>query len=55
MIDHETAERFRALLSELQVAILTESGVPERLQEKLVVLISTEGFHLVDELEGVVR
>ena len=55
MIDNETAERLRALLSELQAAILTESGVPERLREKLVVLISTAGFHLVDELEGVVR
>ena len=55
MIDNETAERLRALLSELQFAILTERGVPERLQEKLVVLISTEGFHLIDELEGVVR
>jgi hypothetical protein len=55
MIDNETAERLRALLSELQAAILRESGVPARSQEKLVELISTEGFYLVDQLEGVVR
>ena len=55
MIDHETAERLRALLSDLQIAIYNESGVAEQAQEKLATLISTEGFQLVDELQGVVR
>jgi hypothetical protein len=55
MIDHETAERIRDLLSDLQLAIYTDAGVPEKTQEKLVMLISTEGFSLVDELENVIR
>jgi hypothetical protein len=55
MIDNEAAERLRELLSNLQVTIYNESGVSEQSQEKLVNLISTRGFQLVDELEGVVR
>jgi hypothetical protein len=55
MIDSETAERLRALLSDLQVAIYNERGMAEQAQEKLATLISTRGFPLVDELEGVVR
>lgn len=55
MIDSETADRLRALLSDLQVAIYNESELPEPWQEKLLGLISTEGFQLVDELEGVIR
>ncbi len=55
MIDRETADRLRAVLSNLQVAIYNESDVPEPAQEKLLDLISAEGFQLIDELEGVVR
>jgi hypothetical protein len=55
MIDNETADRFRALLSNIQATIYNESGVSEEVQEKLLTLISVEGFHLVDELEGVIR
>jgi hypothetical protein len=55
MIDNDTAARLRALLSDLQTAIYNESGVDEPAQEKLATLISTEGFQLVDELEGIVR
>ncbi|MDQ2765137.1 MAG: hypothetical protein M3Y22_17170 [Pseudomonadota bacterium] len=55
MIDRETAERLRLLLSDLQAAIYNERGVPEPTQERLLNLISAEGFPLVDELEGVIR
>jgi hypothetical protein len=55
MIDSETADKLRVLLSNIQVAIYNETDVPERAQEKLLSLISAEGFQLVDELEGVVR
>lgn len=55
MIDDQTADRIRALLSELQAAVFTERDVPEQAQEKLVALISTKGFGLVDELQGAVR
>jgi hypothetical protein len=54
-LDNQTAARLRALLSDLQNAIYNDSGVSEQSQEKLVTLISTEGFQLVDELEGAVR
>jgi hypothetical protein len=55
MIDHETAERLRGLLSDLQAAIYEDSGMPEDSQERLVTLISGAGFHLIDELEDVLR
>jgi hypothetical protein len=55
MIDNDAAERLREFLSTMQITILNEHGVPLQLQEKLVTLISAEGFNLVDELEGVVR
>jgi hypothetical protein len=55
MIDSETADKIRALLSNIQVAIYNESDVPEQTQERLLSLISVDGFQLVDELEGVVR
>jgi len=55
MIDSETADKLRAALSMIQVAIYSESEVPEQTQEKLLSLISVKGFQLVDELEGVVR
>jgi hypothetical protein len=55
MIDKETADRLRALLGDLRLAVCNESGVPEEAQEKLVTSISTQGFRLVDELQGAVR
>jgi hypothetical protein len=54
-IDNHAADKLRELLGNLQLAIYTESDVPEPTQEKLIALISTEGFRLVDELEGVIR
>lgn len=55
MIDEETADKLRALLGDLQAAVCNESGMPEEAQEKLVTLISTQGFRLVDELQGAIR
>jgi hypothetical protein len=55
MIDNETADKLRTLLSDLQVAIYNETELPEPWQEKLLSMISTQGFQLVDQLEGVIR
>jgi hypothetical protein len=55
MLDDETAERLRALLSDVQAAVYSESAIPEHVQEKLIELISTDGFGLLDELQGVIR
>jgi hypothetical protein len=55
LIDSETAGRLYGLPSNLQATIDYESGVPEASQEKLLTMISVDGFHLVDERGGVVR
>jgi hypothetical protein len=36
MIDDQTADRLRALLSDLQAAVFSDSDVPEQAREKLV-------------------
>ena len=54
MIDTQAAERLRTLLSDVQAALYNENAIPEPVREKLVVMISEEGFGLVDELEGVI-
>lgn len=54
-IDHDTAERLRGRLSDMQAQILNDTGVPMNVRFMLVEKISAGVFSLVDELEGVVR
>jgi hypothetical protein len=52
MIDIETAERIKTLLSDIQDAVYNESAIPEPVRDDLINLISDRGFGLVDELQA---
>ncbi len=55
MFDHETAEKLRTMLGSIQESVFDDSEIPEAATERLITLVSTKGFRLVDDLEGVVR
>lgn len=55
-LDRASAERLRAMLGELQRAVLFDGLVAEEAaQNELVRRISEQGFRLIDDLAGVVR
>jgi hypothetical protein len=54
-IDTFSAKGRVALPSNLQASIDNESVVSEESQEKLLTMISVDGFHLVDARRGVVH
>lgn len=55
MLDHATAERLRDMLASCQMSVFLSTDVPETAKERIVNDISTIGFGVIDELEGVTR
>lgn len=54
-LDHETAQRLRTALGEIQGVIYKDASLTDSKQEELINMIGRLGFDLVDELEGVIR
>lgn len=54
-LTHEVAERLRSMMGAIQVDILNDSNIPVDTATRLIEKISSDGFYLVDQLEGVIR